>query len=155
MLPALTIYPAQDANSFLSRQDAEDILDYSIQAELWDALSDDDQKRRLIAAYTEILLVLPLKVIETFPVEMIPPQGCLPKAQALMAMQGLINEDNSELQRIKSERLGPMQTVYQDNAMLSPSVFTPEVIDCLDKYDVKNPNGETTISGILKTRACP
>ncbi len=143
---ALIIYPTADANSFVSLADADGILDYHVQAPLWMELTDDNKKRRLIQAYWRI------NSLDGFlaPVAPDPIPGCLDTAQALIAIQTLINEEEIEFNRVKQEKVGPMTTTYNTDSVIDSDIPT-SASNCLKDYGVHISN-TSVLSSMRKTR---
>ncbi len=142
----LIIYPITDANSFVSLTDADAILDYHINASIWVMLSDDDKKRRLINAYS---IINDLEGFEA-PVAPDPIPGCLDAAQALIAMQTVINDSDAELNRVKSERVGPMSTTYNSDVLILSDIPSTAKT-CLQDYGVYITN-TSVLSSMRKVR---
>ncbi len=144
----LIIYPAVDANSFVSLTSADGFIDYHENADLWDTLSDDDKKRKLIKAYTDI------NALEGFvaPTAPDPIPGCLDQAQSYTAVQYLVNTQVYDDRRIKQEKLANMSTTYQDTTMLEGDTFPESVVGCLKDYGALQPNQSGAVGAIRKTR---
>ncbi len=144
----LVIYPAPSANSFVSLTNADAILDYHVAADIWNQESDDNKKRFLIQAYTWIL------ALEGFeaPVAPDPVPGCLDSAQAYTAIQILININEYNDKLVKSEKVGPVATVYQDQEMLDGDRYPEDVVACLEDHGALETNVVGAVGSIKKTR---
>ncbi len=139
----LILYPDPLANSFITLQEADDIIEMTINNYLWIELSDEDRKRHLIKAFKRIYSIIE----DNIPT---PLDLCVAESQALLALQYLINAKDYDERRIKAEKLGPMSTTYQDQDMLLPEELTDEIAACLGKYGYLTFNN--TVGSIQKTR---
>ncbi len=146
IIDPLVIFPATDANSFVSLTNADAILDYHTKADTWETLNDDDKKRRLIQAYDII------NTLEGFeaPVAPDPIPGCLDTAQSLIALQTVINEEAQELNRVTQERVGPMSTSYNTDYLVGSDIPTSASL-CLKDYGVYISN-TSVLSSMRKVR---
>jgi len=139
----LIIYPAADANSFITLQEANDILDYNVDHYIWETYSDDDKMRYLVKAYKKILSIIEEEDLPD------PIHDCIKESQANLALKYITNKALEEENRIKSEKLGPMSLSYQSRP-LAPELITEEIGDCLSQWGYLT--FTNTVGSILKTR---
>ncbi len=149
MALTLIVYPQVDYNSYVSLIDADDILDFHTEHSVWVGLSDDDKMRYLSKAFKEIVSIPGF----TEPLWSIPEDpGCLPEAQAYLALQYLVVQRALDNSKIKSEKVGPMSTVYSDNDSSIPQLLTPEILRCLDQFGTVVTFDAFAVGSIRKVR---
>ena len=149
---ALVIYPAQDADSFITVADATTAInELTMDSAAWAALGDDDKERLLRIAYRDILN-------KTADVEYPDPlPSCIPEAQALMASHDNVNAissgaDVAQLGAIKKQKVGSISKEFYDvkGGVNSPSISrVPQlVVSCLEEFGYVFSSG---ITGLKQT----
>ncbi len=139
---ALIVYPAEGANSFISLEDANTVIEDQLNYETWASLDDEDKTRRLLTIYKKFYLL----------VDFVPPDGevdCLGEAQAIAALYTLqydtLNFEPSQQTRV--EKLGPLYSEYFKNTALdrlSVDDYPEEVWACLTTWGAQR----TSIDGV-------
>lgn len=151
MAVTITLFPASNANSFISVADADSIINSELDYSLWGALTRDDKARWLIFAYQKFLLLK----------DFIPPadltDSCLPTANAMLALYSLkyeMNELQGE-QQVRVEKIGPLYNEFFKNEFLdrlSLDDFPASVVQCLEIYGVLSANSVDGIGSFKRTR---
>jgi len=124
----LVIYPNAGYNSFVDLPQADTIAATLLGSDKYLALSEDDRKRYLIAAFNYIQA---LDGIE-FPVA---PEECINSAQVKIA----VSEVNSPTftsfgtQEIKSAKVGPVSVTYTEDTTVGG--ISSDVKHCLEGYN--------------------
>ncbi len=142
----LILFDAPNSNSFISLTRANEILDFHIEAPLWETQDDDTKKRLLIKAYNQIISLEGIVLSAPVPV-------CLEETQADTALNYLIGDSINETRRVKTEKTGPMSTTYQDQDMLEQDTFADASIVCLNDLGALQPNFVGAVGSVQKTRA--
>ncbi len=146
----LVTYPAADANSYITNDEADVILNSSIQYESWADLNKDEQNRRLINTYKKFQLVK----------NFVPPDtdyDCLETAQAESALHDLVFNlvGVQDTQQVRINNIGPMTREYFKNENLdrmSPDDFPVSVWDCLENFGGERPPTMGGVGSFAKTR---
>lgn len=106
---ALIIYPAPNADSFISLTDAKTVIDSrTLDGAVWDAKSVEEQEALLRIAFHYIIDNTP-ELPATLP-------ACVPEAQALMAVHdavnGLSGGPQSTQAQVKKQKAGPVEREF-------------------------------------------
>ncbi len=154
MAVTLILYPDPEANSFISLEDANTFLEQSLGYPEWSKLDPDTQSRWLIYAYSAIIYLEDLVLPEDAQAIL---DGCLPKAQAALALHSLLygTNDLGAKQQIRTEKSGPLSIEYFKNIgadALSVDDYPKDVMFCLSEYGVTNPNYPGVVNSFRKTR---
>lgn len=111
---ALIIYPATNADSFISVTDADTVIaNYTLQYTAWSALSTSDKEAYLRIAYRFIIDNTDGELYED------PIQDCVPQAQALMAAHdmtlGISTGVSPETKgALRKQKVGDIQQEWYD-----------------------------------------
>ena len=146
---ALIVIPIEDGDSFISLSDANDVITKnSIQSADWLALDDSTKEVYLRIATQRILNTVSTDInnedgyydVATYS----PPDSCLPKVTALMAVHdlayGLSSEINSNTGLVSKEKVGDLEVTYFHGNPLSQvsgretNPFPNLVVPCLNSY---------------------
>ena len=108
---ALIIYPAQNADSFITVADAKVVIDnYTLDGAKWDAKTLQEQEILLRIAYNDIV---DHTDSTTYPD---PLPACVGEAQALMAVHDLVNSISggatSTTAQVKKQKAGPIEREF-------------------------------------------
>lgn len=124
---ALTLYPNDGANSFITVAEADDYIAWSPLKSHWEALANEDKEIYLAVAYDRID-ALPITLPSTI-------SDCIKKSQALTALQDVvfgISTDTSKDGDIQSATVGTVSVVYRNSKPIN--VFPDFAVTCLNKY---------------------
>jgi hypothetical protein len=146
---ALIVIPTENGDSFISLIDANDIVSKnSIQASDWLALDDSVKEVYLRIATQRILDAVSTDLnnddgyydVTTYS----PPNSCLPKTTALMAVHdlayGLSSDINPNTGLITKEKVGDLEVNYTHGNPFSQisskktNPFPQSVVSCLNSY---------------------
>ncbi len=141
----LRIYPISEANTFIGLAEADAILEYNVDYLNWDELDSEDKTRYLVKAFNEIITLEGLTVPQPTPL-------CLREAQADTAMRYITNGLTNDYHHIKSEKLGPMTTVYNDTTMQDPTKFSERSMTCFLSLGAMAPKSQGALGSMPKTR---
>ncbi len=141
----LRIYPISDANTFIGLAEADFILNYSTDYQDWEALSAEDKTRYLIKAFNDIIMLEGLTIPSPTP-------ECLKEAQADTALRYITNALSDVDGKIKSEKLGPMTTVYMDGSYNPLSLYSVKSLACLMDLGVIYFGSQGALGSMPKTR---
>ena len=108
---SLIIYPATDADSFITVADATTVIKkYTLDGDKWDAKTLEEQEILLRIAFTDIINHTDQT---TYPD---PLPSCVPEAQALMAVHDLVNSISGGAvgtqAQVKKQKAGPVEREF-------------------------------------------
>jgi hypothetical protein len=161
---ALTIYPDDNADSFISLLDATDIITKnSLQAAQWIALDNATKEVYLRIAFTRIMGTIStdpnsdIGFLNKDTYESI--ESCLPKTNAIMAVHdlvyGLSSEINPNTGLVTKEKVGDIEITYTHGANTSSkqlfsretNPFPDSLLQCLRRY-----GSSIAFNGLMQAR---
>lgn len=147
----IIVYPAANANSFVSITDADVVINNELDHASWTSLDKDTKARWLIFSYQRFILLK----------DFVPPadltDSCLPKANAIASLHAIryeLNELQGE-QQVRVDKVGPLYNEYFKNEQLdrlSITDYPRSVVQCLETYGVVSPNSVDGIGSFRRTR---
>ncbi len=141
----LRIYPLSGANTFIGLAEADHILNYSVDYLNWESLSAEDKTRYLIKAFDDIIMLEGLTIPSPTP-------ECLKEAQADTALRYITNAQQDIDGKIKSEKLGPMTTVYMDVTSHPLNLYSKKSLNCFMNLGVIQLESQGALGSMPKTR---
>lgn len=142
---ALTIYPTEGYDSFISLADAGVVInENSLSSTEWFALTNTVKEVYLRLATTRILQAIDEDLLVGYDATL----SCLPETTAMMAVHdltyGLSSDINPNLGTITKEKVGDLEVQYKQRDGAKgrvTSIFPSIVIPCLQTYGAKISNG--------------
>jgi hypothetical protein len=127
----LVVYPANGYNTFLDLPEADAIASTLLGADKWTALSDDERKRYLIAAFNYIISLDGIVLPDA-------PEECINSTQVKIAVNEVVSPTFTNImvggsaQSIKSAKVGPVSVTYADT--ITYTDIPQDIRYCLEGY---------------------